>query len=223
MLASIIIVPNFFHDVILTVERTDFDIRNDSYFSLIWPDRNVLKDLGIESFFSEADANYEENSKTGRPCPDLSGPYYRNYCQSQGEIKSYKASQIMLRFTFNHQTSEFHSAVMADDQGKMYVVYLDSKNWKDYVIYGSLVSIVGVLISVWIFVKQEKYLERIQNHLIGATLATLVGLVLLLSFLSVNIEPVILFPPFTIMFIGPPFVVVYALWYFIFGRKFVNE
>ena len=215
--------PYFFHDVILTVERTDFNVKNDIYFSEIPPDRKVIKELGIEYFFNEADTNYDKNFKTGRACPDFTLYYYRNFCQSEGEIPSYKAYQIMEKFTFNHQSMEFNSATMGDSDGKMYVVYLRSPNWEDSLIRGSIISIIGILFSVWVFVRNEKHLTRLQNHTVGATLATFVALFIILSILRISTEPLILYPPFSVMFAGPPFLVTYAGWYFIFGKKLINS
>jgi len=222
ILTFMVIMPFLFHDFILTVERTSYPVQNDPYFSQILPGNKVIRDLGIEDFFTEADANYDNNLKTGRECADFSLPYYRNFCESSSEIKAYKATQILLRFTFNHQTPEFHSAVMGDADGKTYVVYLQSINWKEYLISGSIISIVSVLISVWVFIRHEKRLTRLQNHLIGSTLATLVGIIVILAFLRIGVEPLIIFPPSMILFVGPFFVAAYAAWYFIYGERKQN-
>lgn len=220
VLFSMIITPYFFHDFKLTIDRVGYMERENRNFSTTEYDEKIVERLGLAIPLNKIDGAYE----TSKFCTDPPD-YYMTGCRIELDVKAYEAYRMVDELDFySFPRSLGHYAVAMEGIGKLYFVYLDSINWKEYMIVGAFLSITGVLFSVWVYVRYEKHLTNVQNHATGITLGIFVVSIILFLMSQTEMFFAIIFPsPFSLLFVGVPFVTTHASWYYLLGNKLANR
>lgn len=222
MLLSTVVLPYFLHDFRLTLQRTDYVDEENRTFSATRFDPEIIKKLDLRDVFIEADKAYE----TTKGCTDDEA-VYSGACQIQVNVRAYHAYNIIELLRFNSFPSNpGYYTVVLEDEDKQYSVNLQSINWIQYVTLGAVISVIGVLFSVWLLVRYEKHISNTQNHLIGITLGIFsVSIVILLLIISQSemLMGVLIPSPYVMLFAGIPFMTTYAIWYHMIGKRFVNN